>query len=244
MTSSWPRWRLKSQALTIVYSTVYSCSDKENIKTPRHWRLGEFTGGRRIPRTNRQWRGYCSHLMTSSWMAIWGWVKYTNIAFKELRTIKQTDKRTYLPTFWQVTVCNMCAHVLWHIRFLLGFYLLWWCIYYQWCLYFYQKYFMVMYSCIVTYECVFYYVLGQRWPNKQVKSNQSVYNGNPNTHTFYIYVHIYHCMCCVVLMSLLTASIKPRELVTVRVQSLTCYRLWCFVVCYNRNVTSQIKKSC
>ena len=31
---------------------------------------------------------------------------------------------------------------------------------------------MVMYSCIFTYECVFYYVLGQRWPNKQVKSNQ------------------------------------------------------------------------
>ena len=29
---------------------------------------------------------------------------------------------------------------------------------------------MVMYSCIFTYECVFYYVLGQRWPNKQVKS--------------------------------------------------------------------------
>ena len=29
---------------------------------------------------------------------------------------------------------------------------------------------MVMYSCIFTYECVFNYVLGQRWPNKQVKS--------------------------------------------------------------------------
>ena len=51
-----------------------------------------------------------------------------------------------------------------------GFYLLWWCLYYQWCLYFYEKDFMVMYSCIFTYECVFYYVLGQRWPNKQVKS--------------------------------------------------------------------------
>ena len=51
-----------------------------------------------------------------------------------------------------------------------GFYLLWRCIYYQWCLYFYQKDFMVMYNCIFTYECVFYYVLGQRWPNKQVKS--------------------------------------------------------------------------
>ena len=29
---------------------------------------------------------------------------------------------------------------------------------------------MFMYSCIFTYECVFYYVLGQRWPNKQVNS--------------------------------------------------------------------------
>ena len=48
---------------------------------------------------------------------------------------------------------------------------LWWYIYYQWCLYFYQKDFMV--SCIFTDECVFYYVLGQRWHNKQVKSNQS-----------------------------------------------------------------------
>ena len=37
-------------------------------------------------------------------------------------------------------------------------------------IFFYQKDFMVMYSCIFTYECVFYYVLGQRWPNKQVKS--------------------------------------------------------------------------
>ena len=44
--------------------------------------------------------------------------------------------------------CNMCAHVLWHIIFNFGLYLLWWCIYYQWCLYFYQKDFMVMYSCI------------------------------------------------------------------------------------------------
>ena len=29
---------------------------------------------------------------------------------------------------------------------------------------------MVMYSSNFTYECVFYYVLGQRWLNKQVKS--------------------------------------------------------------------------
>ena len=34
---------------------------------------------------------------------------------------------------------------------------------------------MVMYSCIFTYECVFYYVLGQRWPNKQVKSFYVLY---------------------------------------------------------------------
>ena len=36
--------------LTIVYSTVYSDADKENIKVPRHWPLcGEFTGDRGIP---------------------------------------------------------------------------------------------------------------------------------------------------------------------------------------------------
>ena len=29
---------------------------------------------------------------------------------------------------------------------------------------------MSMYSCIFTYECVYYYVIGQRWHNKQVKS--------------------------------------------------------------------------
>ena len=41
---------------------------KENIKAPRHWPLcGEFTGNRRIPRTNGQLRGKCFHLMTSSW---------------------------------------------------------------------------------------------------------------------------------------------------------------------------------
>ena len=32
-------------SLTIVYSTVYSGADQENIKAPRHWPLsGEFTG--------------------------------------------------------------------------------------------------------------------------------------------------------------------------------------------------------
>ena len=44
---------------------------KENIKAPRHWPLsGEFTGDRWIPRTKGQWRGKCSHLMTSSRTAL------------------------------------------------------------------------------------------------------------------------------------------------------------------------------
>ena len=40
-------------SLTIVYSTVYSSTDKKNrIKAPRHSSLcGEFTGDRWIPRT-------------------------------------------------------------------------------------------------------------------------------------------------------------------------------------------------
>ena len=42
-------------SLTIVYWTVYSGADKENIKVPRHWSLcGEFTGQRWIPRTKGQ----------------------------------------------------------------------------------------------------------------------------------------------------------------------------------------------
>ena len=45
-------------SLTIVFSTVYSDADKENIKenikAPRLWPLWEFTGGRWIPRTNGQ----------------------------------------------------------------------------------------------------------------------------------------------------------------------------------------------
>ena len=41
--------------LTIVFATVYLDTDKKNIKAPRHCTLcGEFTGGRRIPRTNGQ----------------------------------------------------------------------------------------------------------------------------------------------------------------------------------------------
>ena len=68
---------------------------------------------------------------------------------------------------WRLSVA-ICARMFYDtFVFNFGFYLLWWCIYYQWCLYFYQKDFMVMYSCIFTYECVFYYVLGQRWPNKR-----------------------------------------------------------------------------
>ena len=56
-------------SLAIIYSTVYSGTDKKNIKAPRHWPLlGEFTGDRWIPRTKGQWRGKCFHLMTSSWM--------------------------------------------------------------------------------------------------------------------------------------------------------------------------------
>ena len=42
-------------SFTIVYSTVYSGVNKENIKTPRHWPLwGEFTGRRWIADTKGQ----------------------------------------------------------------------------------------------------------------------------------------------------------------------------------------------
>ena len=75
---------------------------------------------------------------------------------------------------WRLSVA-ICARMFYDtFVFNFGFYLLWWCIYYQWCLYFYQKYFMVMYSCFFTCEGVFHYVLGQRWPNKQVKSLKSL----------------------------------------------------------------------
>ena len=47
---------------------LFKTQIKENIKVPRHWPLcREFTGDRWIPRTKRQWRGKCFHLMTSSW---------------------------------------------------------------------------------------------------------------------------------------------------------------------------------
>ena len=37
-------------SLVIVYSTVYSGWDQENIKAPRHWPLcGEFTGTGELP---------------------------------------------------------------------------------------------------------------------------------------------------------------------------------------------------
>ena len=55
----------------------------ENIKAPRHWPLcGEFTGDRWIPRTKGQLRGKCSHLMTSSWAAVFCtrcsfWVRFS-----------------------------------------------------------------------------------------------------------------------------------------------------------------------
>ena len=65
---------------------------------------------------------------------------------------------------------NMVAHVLWHIRFCLWvLFLMMMYILPLVFIFFYQKDFMVMYSCNFTYECVFYYVLGQRWPNKQLK---------------------------------------------------------------------------
>ena len=39
-------------SLPVVYSTVYSGADQENMKAPRHWPLWrEFTGDRWIPRT-------------------------------------------------------------------------------------------------------------------------------------------------------------------------------------------------
>ena len=45
----------QNTSLMIVYSTVYSDADQENIKAPRHWPLcGEFTGDRWIPHTNDQ----------------------------------------------------------------------------------------------------------------------------------------------------------------------------------------------
>ena len=88
---------------------------------------------------------------------------------------------------WRLSVA-ICARMFYDtFVFNFGFYLLWWCIYYQWCLYFYQKDFMVMYSCIFTYECVFYYVLGQRWPNKRSEK----YYVSGNRPMMAVYYHAY-----------------------------------------------------
>ena len=73
-----------------------------------------------------------------------------------------------------VTICARMFYDAFVFNF--GFYPLWWCIYYH--CFFYQKDFMVMYRWIFTYECVFYYVLGQRLPNKQAKSIYFVYGCN------------------------------------------------------------------
>ena len=54
-------------SLTIVYSNVYSGTDRRKHQTQRHLPLcGEFTGYRWIPRTKGQQRGKCFRLMTSS----------------------------------------------------------------------------------------------------------------------------------------------------------------------------------
>ena len=51
----WARWRLKSPASRLFTQPFIQAKIKENIKAPRHWPLcGEFTGDRRIPRTNSQ----------------------------------------------------------------------------------------------------------------------------------------------------------------------------------------------
>ena len=45
LTSSWPRWRLKSPALWLFTQPFIQTQIKENLKAPRHWLLcGEFTG--------------------------------------------------------------------------------------------------------------------------------------------------------------------------------------------------------
>ena len=55
MTSQWARLRLKSPAPRLLTQAFIQAQIKENVKAPRHWPLyGEFTGDRRIPRTNGQ----------------------------------------------------------------------------------------------------------------------------------------------------------------------------------------------
>ena len=54
-------------SIMIVYPTVYSRTEKRNIKAPRFWPLcGEFTGDLWIPCTKGQSHGKCIHLVTSS----------------------------------------------------------------------------------------------------------------------------------------------------------------------------------
>ena len=49
-------------------TTVYSGTDKKNIKALCHWPLlGETTGNWWIPHTKGQSPGKCLHLMTSTW---------------------------------------------------------------------------------------------------------------------------------------------------------------------------------
>ena len=54
--------------VSIVAQLLAEAQVRRNIKAPSHLPLcGEFTGDRWIPRTKGQYRGKCSHLMTSSW---------------------------------------------------------------------------------------------------------------------------------------------------------------------------------
>ena len=52
VTSSWPRWRLKSPAYRLFAPPFAQAQIIESIKTPRHWPLwGKSTGDRWIPLT-------------------------------------------------------------------------------------------------------------------------------------------------------------------------------------------------
>ena len=55
MTSQWARCRLKSPPSRLFTQPFIQVHTKENSKAPPHWPLcGEFTGDRRVPRTNGQ----------------------------------------------------------------------------------------------------------------------------------------------------------------------------------------------
>ena len=50
MTTSWPRWCLKSPASPVFTQPFIQTQIKENIKAPRHWPLcGDFTGTGEFP---------------------------------------------------------------------------------------------------------------------------------------------------------------------------------------------------